>query len=363
VTRLSSERVSATPAKPTRAVGVQDRMPKIVVVLLLAAACGGSALESSSSSNGTPVAPPVESPAPDAGPAALPRPVPPAPSGPSLAGCPMFPPDNDWNRDVSREPVDARSDAFLAVLGASWRNLHADFGSPPEYGIPFVIVSASQPRVPMSFLYVGESDPGPYPFPPDIPVQGGPGATGDRHAITLDRDACLLYETFDTHWNGSGYDAVGGSVFDLRSDRLRPDSWTSATASGLPMLAGLARYDEVVENGEIRHALTFTGAHAARAWVHPATHYGNSTDPNAPPMGTRVRLKADFDLSRFSGSARTILVALQRYGMFLIDEASDGFVAISGATDSRWDDHDLDQLKSVPFSAFEVIQLPAVHTQ
>jgi hypothetical protein len=275
----------------------------------------------------------------------------------------MFPADNDWNRDVSGDPVDPRSDAILAFLGASWRNLHADFGSPSEYGIPYVIVSGSQPRVPMTFLYVGESDPGPYPFPADIPVQGGPGATGDRHAIALDRDSCLLYETYDTHWNGSGYYAGGGSVFELRTGKLRPDSWTSATASGLPMLPGLARYDEVVEQGEVRHALTFTAAHAARAWVHPATHYGNSDDPNAPPMGTRVRLKASYDLSRFTGASRAILVALQRYGMLLVDEASDGFVAISGATDSRWNDHDLDQLKSVPFSAFEVIQLPPVHRQ
>ena len=275
----------------------------------------------------------------------------------------MFPLDDDWNREVSAAPIDPRSDVILAVLGASWRNLHADFGSNPEYGVPYVVVSGSQPRVAMSFLYVGESDPGPYPFPSDIPVQGGPGATGDRHAVALERDSCLLYETYDTHWNGSGYSAASGSVFDLRTGKLRPDSWTSATASGLPILPGLARYDEVVEKGEIRHALTFTAAHAARAWVHPATHYGNSDDPNAPPMGTRVRLKASYDISRYTGAARTILLALQRYGMFLIDEAQDGFVAISGATDSRWDDHDLDQLKSVPFSAFEVIQLASMHTQ
>ena len=275
----------------------------------------------------------------------------------------MFPPDDDWNRDVSGAPVDPHSDAFLATLGASWRNLHADFGSPAEYGIPFVVVSASQPRVPMTFQYVSESDPGPYPFPPDIPVQGGPGATGDRHAVALDRDSCLLYETYDTHWKGDGYFAVGGAVFDLRSGRLRPDSWTSATASGLPILPGLARYDEVVEQQEVRHALTFTAAHAAPAWVHPATHYGYSTEPDAPPMGTRVRLKKSFDVGRYHGAARTILVALQRYGMFLVDQAQDGFVAISGATDLRWNDQDLDQLKSVPFSAFEVIELPPVHRQ
>jgi hypothetical protein len=129
------------------------------------------------------------------------------------------------------------------------------------------------------------------------------------------------------------------------------------------MLPGLARYDEVVEQGEVRHALTFTAAEAAPAWVHPATHYGYSADPNAPPMGTRVRLKASFDLSGYRGAARTILVALQKYGMFLVDQAGDGFVAISGATDSRWNDDDLNQLKTVPFSAFEVVQLPPVHAK
>lgn len=275
----------------------------------------------------------------------------------------MFPAGNDWNQDVSSAPSDPRSDAYLAFLGASWRNLHADFGATPEYGIPFVIVDGGQSRAPMAFLYSGESDPGPYPFPPDIPVQGGPGASGDRHAIALDRDSCLLYETYDTHWDGGGYRAGSGAVFDLRSGALRKDGWTSATASGLPILPGLARYDEIVEQKQVRHALTFTASRAARAWVHPATHYGNSDDPDAPPMGTRVRLKAGFDVSRFTGASRVILTALQRYGMFLVDEAGDGFVAISGASDSRWDDHDLDQLKTVPFSAFEVLQLPPVHRQ
>ena len=273
----------------------------------------------------------------------------------------MFPAGDEWNRDVSSEPVDPRSGAYLAFMGASWRNLHADFGSEPSYGIPFVVVGGSQPRLRMSFLYSGESDPGPYPYPPDLPVQGGPSASGDRHAIALDRDACLLYETYDTRWNGGGYDAGSGAVFALRTGALRKDGWTSATASGLPILPGLARYDEAVEQKEIRHALTFTAVRAARAWVHPATHYGSSDDPDAPPMGTRVRLKAGFDLSRFSGASLAILTALQRYGMFLVDQAGDPFVAISGATDSRWDDRDLDQLKVVPFSAFEVVQLPEVH--
>jgi hypothetical protein len=330
-----------------------------LALLAAAAACGGSEMQIVAPPSGGPPAPPagVDAGLPDAGAPA------PAPSGPTLAGCPVFPVDHDWNRDVSAAPVDARSAAYLAFLGASWRNLHADFGANLTYGIPFVIVPGSQPRTAMSFLYSGESEPGPYPFPPDIPVQGGPGASGDRHAVALDRDACLLYETYDTHWDGSGYRAASGAIFDLRTGALRKDGWTSATASGLPILPGLARYDEVIEQKEIRHALTFTAVHAARAWVHPATHYGNSDDPDAPPMGTRVRLKASFDVSRFTGASRVILTALQRYGMFLVDEAGDGFVGISGATDPRWDDHDLDQLKTVPFSAFEVIQLPPAHRQ
>jgi len=319
----------------------------ILVTFLAGVACGGSGFDGPPAA-ATPAGEPA-APAQDAGPA--------------LAGCPMFPAGNEWNRDVSQDPVDARSAAYLAFMGASWRSLHADFGSDPSYGIPFVVVASSQPRVSMSFLYSGESDPGPYPFPPQIPVQGGPSAGGDRHAIALDRDACLLYETYDTHWNGSGYDAGSGAIFDLRTGAPRKDGWTSATASGLPILPGLVRYDEAAEQQEIRHALTFTADRAARAWAHPATHYGSSDDPDAPPMGTRVRLKADFDLSRFSGASLAILTALKRYGMFLVDQAGDPFVAISGASDRRWDDRDLDQLKSVPFSAFEVVQLPEVHRQ
>src|SRR2546426_161362 len=257
--------------------------------LLAAAACGGRATDDPSPTvppAGGPSAPvpgDVDAGTPDAGPV--------APADPALAGCPMFPADHDWNREVSSEPADARSNAYLAFMGASWRNLHADFGANPIYGVPFVVVPGSQPRVAMSFLYSGESDPGPYPYPADIAVQGGPGAAGDRHAIALDRDSCLLYETYDTHWNGSGYRAGSGAIFDLRTGALRKDGWTSATASGLPILSGLARYDEVAEQKEIRHALTFTATRASRAWVHPATHYGNADDADAPPMGTRVRLK------------------------------------------------------------------------
>jgi hypothetical protein len=266
-------------------------------------------------------------------------------------GCAVFPADNEWNRDVSADPVDPRSDAYIASIGAS-RFLHPDFGSPAEYGIPWTSVPGGQPRVAMSFDYDDESDPGPYPFPPDAPIEAG----GDRHVLVLDRDACKLYETFDSHFQGSGWHCGSGAVFDLRSNALRPDGWTSADAAGLPILPGLVRRDEV-RSGEIRHALRFTVQRSQRAYVHPATHFASSsTDPDRPPMGLRVRLKASYDLSRFRGDARVILAALKRYGMFVADNGGDWF--ISGETNRLWDDADLDQLKTVPGSAFEVVRAP-----
>jgi hypothetical protein len=258
---------------------------------------------------------------------------------------------------VSRDPLDPRSDAFLGHIGMALK-LHADFGADPRSGIPFVVVPASQPPVLMQFTFASQSDPGPYPFPDDMPIQGGRDATGDRHAVVIESGRCLLYETFDTHWLGPGlgYRAGSGALFDLRTGAPRPDGWTSATASGLPIFPGLVRYDEVAIAGDIRHALTFTAGTAARAFVHPGTHPGTSDDPDAPPMASRLRLKASFDVAGTTGMSRVILLALKRYGMFLVDEAEGSFVAISGATDPRWDDRDLDQLKAVPLSAFEVVQ-------
>ncbi|TMB28178.1 MAG: hypothetical protein E6J61_18610 [Deltaproteobacteria bacterium] len=281
---------------------------------------------------------------------------------PSIGACPVFPAGNDWNRDISGDPIDARSSAYMAHMGAGSLKLHANFGSNPTYGMPYAVVSGTQPRLPMQFLYSSQSDPGPYPFPEDVPIQAGQDSTGDRHAVVIDKDNCLLYETWDTHWlgPGQGYRAGAGAVFDLRTGALRPDGWTSATASGLPEFAGLVRYEEAT-SGEIRHALAFTAGMAARAWVHPGTHYGNSLDSNAPPMATRVRLDASFDVTRYTGLTRTILVALQHYGMFLIDESTTAFVGVSGTKDSRWPDPDLEQLKTVPMSAFQVVQLPAIH--
>ena len=275
----------------------------------------------------------------------------PATGGATLLGCPVFPPDNPWNRDVSRDPVDPRSDAYIAAMNGGSRFLHPDFGSDPGYGIPWMAVPGSQPRVPMAFDYADESDPGPYPFPRDAPVEAG----GDRHVLVLDRDACRLYETFDSRYVGPGWRCGSGAVFDLRSNALRPDGWTSADAAGLPILPGLVRRDEVL-SGEIRHALRFTVQRTQRAYVHPATHFASSrTDADLPPMGLRVRLKASYDTGRFRGGSRVILDALKRHGMFLADNGSDWF--ITGETNRAWDDDDLEQLKRVPAGAFEVVRL------
>jgi len=281
---------------------------------------------------------------------------------PAIGDCPLFPADNDWNRDISGDPIDSRSSAYMAHMGSGSLKLHANFGSNPIYGLPYGVVGGTQARLPMQFLYAAQSDPGPYPYPEDVPIQAGQDSTGDRHAIVIDRDNCMLYETWDTHWLGPGlgYHAGAGAVFDLRTGALRPDGWASATASGLPEFVGLVKYDEAA-SGQIRHALAFTAGMAAQAWVHPGTFHGNSTDANAPPMATRVRLDASFDVSRYNGLTKTILVALQHYGMFLIDEAEPTFVGISGTKDSRWPDADLEQLKTVPMSAFQVVQLPAIH--
>jgi hypothetical protein len=329
----------------------------VVSILVFEAACSGGGGTSAAPSGGPPVSLTPTPPA-TATPSATT-----APSGrfPSVAGCRIFPADNAWNADVSAAPVDPNSGAYLAAMNAGTTFLHPDFGSDPTYGIPYTSVPAGQARVPVSFDFATESDPGPYPIPANAPVEGGTGATGDRHVLVVDAAACRLYEMYAAQYVGPGWHAGSGAIFDLASDALRPDYWTSADAAGLPILAGLVRYDEAAQMGEIDHALRFTVRRTQRAFIHPATHYASSsTDPPLPPMGLRVRLKANFDTTRFTGVSRTVLVALARYGMLVADNGSDWF--ISGATDARWNDADLNQLKSVPASAFEVVQTgPIVH--
>lgn len=271
---------------------------------------------------------------------------------PRVGGCQVFPADNPWNQPVDHLPVDPRSAQYIASISAGGGSfLHADFGADPTYGIPFTIVPATQPLVPVRFVaYPEESDPGPYPIPPGAPIEAG----GDRHVLVVRQGECKLYELYRAEYLGTaGWEADSGAVWDLASNARRPAGWTSADAAGLPILAGLTRYDEVAA-GSINHALRFTVERTQRAYILPATHYASdSNDPSLPPMGLRLRLRADYDLSGFTGQARTILTALRRYGMIVADNGSSWF--ISGATDPRWDDEDLNQLKRVPGSAFEVV--------
>ena len=277
-------------------------------------------------------------------------------TAPVIGGCQVFPQDNAWNQDISNAPVSANSANYMARIAALGGNqkLHADFGADPTYGIPYVVVPAGQPMVPITFTAYGdESDPGPYPVPANAPVEGGANSDGDRHVLVLQQGACKLYELYRAFKNGSGWNADSGAVWNMNTGVLRPAEWTSADAAGLPILPGLVRYDEV-KSGKITHALRFTVSKTQRGYILPATHWASSsTDTNLLPMGARLRLKASFDTSGYSGDARVILEALKTYGMIVADNGSNYF--ITGATDSRWNDDDLNQLKNVPGSAFEVV--------
>lgn len=275
----------------------------------------------------------------------------------ALASLQVFPPDNPWNQDISEFPAHPNSEAYIRSIGLD-TGLHPDFGTVWEgapIGIPFVTVRADQPKVPVSFYYEDESDPGPYPIPPDAPIEGGANSDGDRHVLVVDLDNNKLYEMFDAHpRSDGGWDAGSGAVFDLTSNELRRDGWTSADAAGLSIFAGLVRYDEVVERGEITHAVRFTVSRTQRAYIPPATHFASSnTDPDLPPMGLRVRLRADYDISGFSTHVQTILRALKRYGMFVSDNGSNWY--ITGAPDPRWNDEELSELSAVKGRDFEAV--------
>jgi hypothetical protein len=277
----------------------------------------------------------------------------------SLNGRRPFPADNPWNTDVSASAVDPSSSTLIASCGL--RNLHPDFGTVyngAPNGIPYVIVHSGQKKVPVSFDYADESDPGPYPVPANAPIEGGASSTGDRHVLVVDVDAWKLYEMYDSHPlnGGASWHAGSGAVFDLSSNALRPAGWTSADAAGLPMFPGLVRYDETVEQHAINHALRFTCPKTRKGYIAPARHYASSDTSSAlPPMGMRVRLKANFDTTAFSPNIRTILRAMMHYGMFVADNGSGWYV--SGAPDSRWSDDELSALAKVPSSAFEVLKM------
>jgi hypothetical protein len=282
----------------------------------------------------------------------VPSPVAPV-SSTSPLGCSVFPADNPINQDISQAPVDPNSASYVASIGAS-SHLHPDFGTDPSYGIPYAVVGASQPEVPISFSAYGkESDPGPYPIPANAPVEGA-GQSGDRHVLVVQQGTCKLYELYNARFDGAGWQADSGAIFNFASNALRPDSWTSADAAGLPIFALLVRYEEL-QTGQIDHALRVTVPQTQKGFIHPATHYASqSTDPSLPPMGLRLRLKANFDESGYHGQALVVLQTLKRYGMIVADNGSSWYV--TGAPDPRWNNEDLDQLKNVPGSAFEAVQ-------
>jgi hypothetical protein len=283
-------------------------------------------------------------------------------AGPTLAGCPAFPGDSIWNARIDRLPVHTRSAEYVATIGSDV-GLHPDFGSGTwdggPIGIPFAAVAGNQSLVPVSFEYSDESDPGPYPIPPDAPVEGGRASTGDRHVLIVDRDRCRLYELYAAYPQPDGsWHAGSGAVFDLRSNALRPAGWTSADAAGLPILPGLVRYEEVAA-GAIHHAVRFTASQTQRAFVWPARHQASSsTDAARPPMGQRFRLKANFDVSPFSRNVQVILVALKAYGLILADNGSSWFV--SGVPDERWDNDELHALNQVHGHDFEAVDVSSL---
>jgi hypothetical protein len=285
-------------------------------------------------------------------------PSPPASGGESLGGRRPFPDDNPWNTVITGAQVDPNSSTLIASCGV--RNLHPDFGTVWDgapNGIPYIVVHSGQAKVPVSFDYDDESDPGPYPIPPDAPIEGGASSDGDRHVLVIDIDAWKLYELYDAHAvnGGKSWTAGSGAIFDLSSAALRPAGWTSADAAGLPIFPGLVRYDEAVTQGHIDHALRFTCPRTREAYISPARHYASSDSSSAlPPMGMRVRLKANYDTTSFSPTVRAILRAMMRYGMLVADNGSGWYV--SGAPDSRWSDDDLATLSRVPSSAFEVVK-------
>jgi len=277
---------------------------------------------------------------------------------PSAPGCPLFPRTNVWNKPVDRLPLAANSRAIVDAIGADL-NVHADFGSGTwnggPIGIPYTVVSGSQARVDVDFDYAGESDRGPYPIPANVQIEGGRASDGDRHALIVDRESCRLFELFALYPRSGSppWSAGSGAIWNLRSNRLRPAGWTSADAAGLPILPGLARYDEVAR-GAIDHPLRFTVSRSRRAYVFPARHHASSeTSANLPPMGIRLRLRSSFPVRRFPPQARVVLRALKRYGMIVSDNGSSWY--ISGAPNPRWSNDQLHTLHRVKGSDFRVV--------
>ena len=278
----------------------------------------------------------------------------------SLNGFVPFTSSNPWNTDISTAPVDPNSGSIITNWVGSV-NMHPDWGNDPTYGIPYVVVDGTQPLVGINFTAYGdESDPGPMPVTGNAPVEGGSSSSGDRHVLVLDNGNCFLYELYNSSANSDGsWNADSTAVWDLLSDEQRPYTWTSADAAGLPIFPGLVRYDEVAA-GKIQHAFRFTLPKTRAAFIPPASHWAaNTSDPTAPPMGMRLRLKSSYDISGFSAQMQVILTAMKHYGLILADNGSSLFV--TGVSDRRWGS-DLDSLKTVPASAFEVVEMNPIYT-
>ncbi|HXO67118.1 MAG TPA: hypothetical protein VN863_03895 [Candidatus Dormibacteraeota bacterium] len=277
-------------------------------------------------------------------------------AAPSIGGCPVFPANNVWNTDVSSLPVHPSSATWLGSMGGPSVRLHPDFGPSGgfPYGIPFNVVDGTHPKINLAFDYSGESDHVSYPFGADTSIEGGPGAGGDRHAIMVDRTNCTLYELYNAHWGGAaGSTAGSGATWALGGNALRPATWTSADAAGLPIFPGLLRLEEV-QAGVVQHAIRFTAQRTDRSFVWPARHQaGAAANPALPPMGARFRLRAGFDVSRFSASSQVVLNAMKHYGLLLADNGSNWY--FQGAAENGWSDTMIGELKTVPAGQFDAL--------
>jgi len=287
-------------------------------------------------------------------------------AGASLNGFVPFPANNLWNTDISSAGVDLNSAGFINFIGSAV-TLHPDFGAGTyrrqTIGIPYQVVAGTQAKVTISLgAFASDSDPGPMPVPSSALIEGYPKpGSGDRHVLVLERDGCWLYELFNATFNKNGtWSADSAAAWDMTINEQRPYTWTSADAAGLPIFPGLARYDEVAA-GAIHHALRFTVPTTQKAFVAPASHWASTvTNTSAPPMGTRLRLKASFDISGFPADDQVILTALKKYGMILADNGSGIF--ISGVPDDRWNNSDLNLLKTITASNFEVVAMGTIYT-
>ncbi|HPF94946.1 MAG: hypothetical protein KC582_04460 [Candidatus Magasanikbacteria bacterium] len=280
----------------------------------------------------------------------IPNPEPPAPVTMStmFKGCPVFPASNAWNQRVDGLTVHEKSATYINAIGSS-ASLHPDFGENQSYGIPYTTVDANTPKVAINYTAYGdESDAGPFPIPPNARVEGG----SDRHVLVVDKDACMLYELYAAVKTTTGWNADSGAKWDLRTGALRPEGWTSADAAGLPIFNGLVRYDEIAA-GKITHAIRVTVPRSQAGHILPATHHAGSNDANLPPMGLRLRLKKDYDISGLTGSAKIVAQAMKEYGLIVADNGSPWY--FQGATDDRWNDDELNQLKNIKGSAFEAV--------